>query len=179
MASSTAAIKLGARAYSAPGAKASSGIAAVYAGAQASGDPFANSGEISDSTPGNLKSWLPPQRVALAYVDIGGQRMPVYIDASTWYRFFQFVAEIKLGGVNGPTLANVATDVITGKAQTAAVVAQTAAITQQVQTNAEALVAVVEVTQQNDLSGSAQIPPVVTRAPTNYAIEIDLSGGGD
>ena len=83
----------------------------------------------------------------------------------TWYKFFQYVAEIKLGGANGPTLANVAADVVTAKAQSTQAAVTSAAVTQQVQANAQALQATVEVAQTNGLSGSLQIPPV-SRSPT-------------
>ena len=143
--------------------------AVVYGGAEFAGVALPNSDDIGGGGGGgNLKSWLPPQRVAIAYVEVmeNGQmvRKPAYVDAATWYKFFTFVAEIKLGGVNGPTMTNVADDVVLAKAQVSTVVAEQALVTQQVQANAEALKVTVEVSQGAALAGAEQIPDVVVRA---------------
>ena len=142
--------------------------AIVYGGAEFAGVALPNSDDIGGGGPGNLKSWLPPQRVAIAYVEVmeNGQmvRKPAYVDAATWYKFFTFVAEIKLGGVNGPTLTNVADDVVLAKAQVSNVVSEQAVVTQQVNANAEALKVTVEVAQGAALAGASQIPEVIIRA---------------
>lgn len=103
----------------------------------------------------NLKAWLPPQRQPIAY-----QQNGMWYCDPTWYRFFQYVAEIKLGGANGPTLTSVAESATSTAETAAAAQTQVSALTQQSQTNAEALAAVRQVAQDNSLSGAEQIPPV-------------------
>ena len=163
MASATCAISLGYRAATAA-AKGGRSQVDIFVGARVTSVKVANAAEISGTGPSNLKAWLPPQRTPIAYVDINGQQTPVYIDASTWYRFLQYVAEIKLGGVNGPTLANVAADVVTAKSEASAAAIGQASIGQQVQANAQALAVTVEVAQTNSLAGADQIPPVSLRS---------------
>lgn len=64
--------------------------------------------------------WLPPVRQPFGHINlragqtIGGvtlkesARIPVEIDA-VWYRFFDELAERRLGGVNGPTVSEIGT----------------------------------------------------------------------
>lgn len=103
----------------------------------------------------NLKAWLPPSRQPIAY-----QQNGQWLCDPTWYRFFQYVAEIKLGGANGPTLTAVAETAATTAQTAASASTQVSAIAQQTQTNAEALAAVKQVAQDNSLSGAEQIPNV-------------------
>lgn len=103
----------------------------------------------------NLKTWLPPARQPIAY-----QQNGQWLCDPTWYRFFQYVAEIKLGGVNAPSIPAVAS-ATTAIAETAASAqTQVSAVIQQGQTNAEALAAARQVLQDNSLAGADQIPPV-------------------
>lgn len=77
-----------------------------------------------------------------------------------WYRFFNTVANVKLGGINGATVPDVASTVTATIETAAAAEAQVAAVTQQVQTNAEAAYVMRNVIKQASLAGSDQIPEV-------------------
>jgi hypothetical protein len=110
----------------------------------------------------NLQAWLPPRRQPMGWVTIGGTRYPVDWD-DTLYRFLQFVSEIKLGGIAGPTLPDVVTTVTETQATAAAASASVTELAQQTTTNAEALAATVQVVTVNSLSGANQIPQVSLR----------------
>lgn len=110
---------------------------------------------VSAST-GEL-AWLPPARQAMTYTNPRDGK--AYCDPS-WYRFFEYISETRLGGKQGPSISSVVT-VVTDVQTTAA--ASTTAVTelqQQTQTNAEALAVVREVAVNNSLTGAGQIPQV-------------------
>ena len=119
---------------------------------------WSTSGITASADLENLQAWLPPQRQPIAYQQ-GGQ----WFCDPTWYRFFQFVAEIKLGGVSGPTLPDVVTTVTETQATAAAASASVTEIAQQTTANAEALAATVQVAVVNSLTGADQIPLVDMR----------------
>lgn len=100
----------------------------------------------------NLKAWLPSRHIKVLNVD-GTMSDP-------WYRFFHYLANIKLGGPNSATLPDIETTVTTAQSQAATVAATTAGLTQQVAQNAESLAATVEVAESNALAGATQIPRV-------------------
>lgn len=118
------------------------------------------SGVSASADLANLRAWLPPQRTPFAWVTVGGQRLPVYIDATTWYRFFQFVADVRLGGADGATIPDIVAAVVSSLSQSATTAAVASITAQQTQANAEALAATVQVVQTASLPGSTQIPPV-------------------
>ncbi len=103
----------------------------------------------------NLRAWLPPQRQPIANVN----GTPVYMD-QTWYRFFQFVSEIKLGGAEGQTIPDIVASVVAALSASATTSAAVAITSQQTQANAEALAATVQVVQTAAIPGADQIPPV-------------------
>lgn len=102
----------------------------------------------------SLKAWLPPARQPIAY-----QQNNQWLCDPTWYRFFQYVAEIKLGGANGPTITEVADNAAATAQNAATTQTQISAVIQQGQTNAESLQAAIQVVQNSSLPGSDQIPP--------------------
>ena len=106
----------------------------------------------------NLQAWLPPQRQPVAY-----QQGNQFFCDPAWYRFFEFVANVKLGGQSGPTLPDVAATVTETQATAAAASATVTEIAQQTTANAEALAATVQVAVDNDLTGWEQIPGVLLR----------------
>lgn len=116
---------------------------------------WSTSGVAASSDLTNLQSWLPPQRQPVAYQQ-GGQ----WFCDPTWYRFFQFVAEIKLGGRSGPTLPDVVTAITDTQTTAATATASVVTLQQQTSANAEALAATVQVAQNNSLAGAGQIPRV-------------------
>lgn len=77
-----------------------------------------------------------------------------------WYRFFDYLCNVKLGGAAAPDLADVVTtfetaqEVVTSSAQAMSL------LTQQTQANAEALATTVEVVKNAALPGASSIPPV-------------------
>lgn len=108
----------------------------------------------------DLRAWLPPQRQRFGTVVVDGRPHDVYIDAASWYKFFQYIAEIKLGGANGASVPELVASLTATQATSATVEALTNAVAVQAQTNAEALSATVEVVNNNALDGADQIPPV-------------------
>lgn len=119
----------------------------------------------STSRPQNI-DWLPSVQVPLGYVNMNGQKLPVYIEAATWYAFMQEIAR-RFGGRLGLSIPDLAVTV--EQTQVTAVQAgqQLAAATQQSQANAEALAVSVQVIQSSALPGATQIPRVVL-SPTQY-----------
>lgn len=111
--------------------------------------------QASQDTRGAL-TWLPSESQPLGFVNKDGSvRINPY-----WYRFFNTVANVKLGGINGATVPDVASTVTATIETAAAAEAQVAAVTQQVQTNAEAAYVMRNVIKQASLAGSDQIPEV-------------------
>lgn len=103
----------------------------------------------------NLRSWLPPPRHPWGYV-VGDK---VMVDP-IWYRFFQYVAEVRLGGIGGANVGDVVATVEAVQAESVAQAATVASVSTQTQANAEALEATVQVSVNNGLAGALQIPPV-------------------
>lgn len=151
MASATTTISLGA--YTASAATvARTATVGVSAGVLCTAAPYAASSNINSASLDNLKSWLPPQRVPV--VDKNG------LMTVPWYKFFSFVADVKLGGASAPTVTDLASNVISVKTDAVAANATAAAVATQAAANAVALEATKQVVVNNSLAGSAQIPPV-------------------
>jgi hypothetical protein len=152
MASATTAVRLGARVAGGTASAARTAMVALSAGVFCSGTPYAASSNIDAEADSNLKSWLPPQRVPVVAAN-GLMSVP-------WYRFFQYVAEKRLGGASAPSLPDVSANVVAAKQEAVAANAATATVAAQVKTNAESLEVVRQVAVNNNLSGAAQIPSV-------------------
>lgn len=78
-----------------------------------------------------------------------------------WFRFLHDQFEQRLGGVQGDSIPDISTAVVSTREQSIAAITGVAAVAQQVDANAQALGATVQVTQNNSLTGSNQIPPIV------------------
>lgn len=151
MASASTEISLGVfTSTSASSARSASIVVSV--GALCTAAPYAASDGINTAQLTNLKSWLPSQRVPL--VDKNG------LMSLPWYKFFEFVANIKLGGPAAPTVTDLSNNVISVKADAVAANATAAAVATQTAANAIALEATKQVVVNNSLAGSTQIPPV-------------------
>ena len=94
----------------------------------------------------DLKAWLPPARQPIAYEDRG--RLLVN---PTWYRFFWFLCEVKLGGIDGPTVPDVSAAVDATVATSSTASATANAVAQQASQNAASLAATVDVARNNSL----------------------------
>jgi hypothetical protein len=108
----------------------------------------------------NDVAWLPSAQTPFGFVTINGQSYPMTPDPA-WYRAFQHLFEVKLGGRSAPSLPDVITTVESTQAAAVQNGQQVGALTQQSQANAESLNVVRQVIQNNALVGAAQIPPVV------------------
>jgi hypothetical protein len=109
-------------------------------------------GIVPSGDTSNLKSILPHSSVPVVASD--GTMAPV------WYRAISYMANIQLGGPSAPTVPDVVASVTATQTQAASAAATASGLTQQVANNAESLQSVVEVAQDNSLSGADQIPPV-------------------
>lgn len=107
--------------------------------------------------PSGEVAWLPPVRQPLVYVD---SRTGNYYCDPSWYRFFEYIAEKKLGGKTGPTLPAVVSTVNDVQVTSASAAVEVASLQQQTAANAEALYATRAVVKNNGLAGSDQIPNV-------------------
>ena len=105
----------------------------------------------------NDVAWLPSAQTPIGRAKPDGS---VVMDPA-WYRAFQHMFEVKLGGRSAPSLPDVVTTVENTQAAAVQSGQQVSALTQQGQANAESLNVVRQVVQNNALAGSAQIPPVV------------------
>jgi hypothetical protein len=105
----------------------------------------------------NDVAWLP-----LAGTPIGRTKPDgtVVMDPA-WYRAFEHLFNVKIGGRFAPSLPDVVTTVESTQAAAVQSGQQVGALTQQSQANAESLNVVRQVVQNNALTGAAQIPPVV------------------
>ena len=104
----------------------------------------------------NDVAWLPSAQTPIASLNGRGQ----YVMEPSWYRFFQHLADVRLGGRAAPSLPDVITTVETTQAAAVQSGQQVSALTQQSQANAESLAVVRQVVQNNALTGADQIPPV-------------------
>ena len=134
--------------------------AVVYLPLRFSTGRWAETGITSDANRTNLRTFFPAQRTPIARIEIAGQQVPVYLDAQTWYKFFDYTVNTILGGANAPTLNEIVSTVVATIAQNAATAAAVTAQGQQNAANAASLIATVQVLQDNNVPGADQIPPV-------------------
>jgi hypothetical protein len=105
----------------------------------------------------NDVAWLPSAQTPIGRAKPDGS---VVMDPA-WYRALQHLFEVRMGGRAAPSLPDVITTVETTQAAAVQSGQQVTALTQQSQANAEALSVVVQVAQNNSLTGADQIPPVI------------------
>lgn len=155
MANGTGAVRGGGRVTSSASANATA-TANLRGGAGIFG-PYqtANTGNESART----QAWLPPVRVPVGYVMVGNQRLPVMID-DQWYRAMDEISNRRLGGINGPTVVDVATNVQNVAATTEQVAVSVTQANQTAAAAAQAINASRQVSIDAGLPGAENIPEV-------------------
>lgn len=121
-------------------------------------DPYGSSG-FTRSSAASAKSWLPPETVPW-FDPKTGKPTPEFA------RFMHYLANQRLGGIDGPSMGEVQTNVQETKAAAVQAVLASSAVEDMATANAEALKATVQVTQTAALPGATQIPDVIVR--TSY-----------
>lgn len=118
------------------------------------GNAFYN-GNTPNST---IRAWLPSARVPIGY----GPKGEAFLFSPEWYRFFEEVANRRLGGINGPTVPSIQSQVVT--TQEAVIVNEQQIVNTQavIVQNAQSLLASREVSIGASLPGAALIPTPVT-----------------
>jgi hypothetical protein len=140
------------------GTSAKHGFASTVltAGALESANAYAGGSSVSTDA-SLLRTKLPRAEVPFGTVQKDG----TVLISTPWYRFFDFISNVQLGGPNAPTVADLSTATVSTKTQAIAAQTAVASVSQQVNANAQALGAAIQVTQVSALPGSNQIPPVV------------------
>lgn len=128
--------------------------AAITTGVIETANPYSG----GTTVPGNSgrKVSLPPSSIPIGTVDSQGR---VTIDP-VWYRTFDFFFNHQLGGPSAPSIADLSTATVSTRAQAIQAQTDAASVGQQVNVNAQSLAVVVQVAQNNNLNGAAQIPAV-------------------
>ena len=106
---------------------------------------------------GGEVAWLPPARQPVTFTD--ARTGQTFCDPA-WYRFFEYIAEQRLGGKTGPSITTVVQTLTDTQTTAAAATSTVAELQQQTQANAESLYVVRSVAKLNLLDGAEQIPPV-------------------
>ncbi len=153
MATETAVISIGFT-QSGVAKKAATATANLQCGALESANNYAGgSGLISSNV---AKTRLPQAQLPLGRVQPDGT---VLMDP-TWYRFLDYIANVQLGGITGPTLGDISTTVDSTRSSAIAAQTSVSQVAQTVNANASTLAATVQVAQTSALPGATQIPPV-------------------
>jgi hypothetical protein len=110
------------------------------------------------SAPTTIRAWLPSARVPFGTTPDG---KPILM-TTEWYRFFEEVADRRLGGISGPTLPTVEASVTI--TQTAVVNAEQQIVNTQavIVQNAQSMLSQREVSIASGLPGATLIPTPVT-----------------
>jgi len=137
--------------------KGGAASAQIIAGALEQPQPYSGGTGIQQSaSAANQKLQLPTSQF-IGTVEKDG-RVRINPD---WYRFLHDLFEQRLGGVQGDSIPDLSNTVVDTRAQAITAVNGVSAVSQQVDANAQTLAATVQVAQNNSLTGSTQIPPVV------------------
>jgi hypothetical protein len=133
--------------------------AIVTTGVLNQANPYSGGNSVTGNTGRRVP--LPKASIPFGTVNAQGQ---VIVDPA-WYQAFDFFFNKQAGGPSAPSVADLSAATISTKDQ--AIQAQTAvaSVSQQVTANAASLGAVVQVAQNNALSGASQIPPVSYSEP--------------
>lgn len=140
--------------------------AVLTTGALEYANPYSGGTTVTTDT-SLLRTKLPLAELPLGRVAKDGS---VLIDP-TWYRFLDFVSNVQLGGPTAPTIADLSTATVSTRTQAIAAQTAVASVSQQVNSNAQTLGAVVQVAQTSSLPGAAQIPPVVYTEPNRKGVQ--------
>jgi hypothetical protein len=118
-----------------------------------------------NNVPGNSgrRVPLPHPSTFFGAVDAQGR---VTIDP-VWYRLLDFVCNVQNGGPSAPTITDLSTATVSTRDQAIQAQTDVASVGQQVTANAASLGAVVQVAQNNSLTGAGQIPPVAYSKPNS------------
>lgn len=126
------------------------------------------------------KEWRPSINVPLGYVSDDGKTVRIN---ESWFRYFRFLGNNKLGGATFPTLPEVVTQSQLNSAIASSAEAITAAQDQQNAANAQALEALRQVVE--GLTSTAAVPPVVLvrqevapPPPSTPIVGVGEAGGG-
>lgn len=158
MASQSASISLG-LALSNSASKHGKSTATITTGALEGANPYSGGTTVTGNT--GRKVPLPQASVPIGKVDAQGN---VMIDP-VWHKCLDFFFNQQLGGPSAPSIADLSTVAVSTREQAIKAQTDVAAVSQQVVANAESLGAVVQVAQNNSLSGASQIPPVSYSKP--------------
>jgi hypothetical protein len=142
-------------------------FAQITTGTLETANPYSGGNSVSTDA-SLLRTELPKANVPFGMLQKDGKTVLI---SPTWYRFFDFICNVQLGGPQAPTIADLSTATISTKTQAIAAQTSVADVSQQVNANAQALGAVVQVTQVSSLPGSNQIPPVVYSTPTRRGVQ--------
>lgn len=118
-------------------------------------DPYGSAG-FTRNARRTGKNWLPPRGTPPFDLKTGKW-------TPEWERFVYDFFENQMGGINGPSMAEVQANVVETKAAAISASVATSAITEVVVANAEALAVAVQVSQNAALDGADQIPEVILR----------------
>lgn len=154
MATETASISIGVT-FGTTSKKGGSATAQIVAGALEQPQPYSGGTGIAQSASSATQKLQMPSTQTIGWID----GKPVTVDAN-WWRFIHDFFE-RMGGPQGVSIRDLSSTVVDTRAQAITAQNGVAAVAQQANANAQALGAVVQVTQNNSLAGSSQIPPVV------------------
>lgn len=156
MATETASISIGVK-FGNTSKKGGAASAQIVTGALEQPQPYSGGTGIAQSAnSASLKLQLPTSQF-IGTVEKDG-RVRINPD---WFRFLHDLFEQRLGGAQGDSIPDLSTTVVDTRAQAITAINGVSAVSQQVDANAQALAATVQVAQTNSLAGSTQIPPVV------------------
>lgn len=136
--------------------KGATATAQIVAGALDQPQPYSGGTGIQQSASAANQKLQLPTTMIIGYVD----GKPVQMNPD-WFRFLHDLFIERMGGPQGDSIPDISTTVVDTRAQAISATNGVAAVTQQVNANAQSLAATVQVAQNNSLAGSSQIPPVV------------------
>lgn len=159
MATTGSVAAFGFRAISETSANKKTGSVAKFSFAATTG-VFATGGGITYNDAAK-KSWLPPPRQPIGFVEIAGKSHPVYMDAS-WYAAFNYMFNVKLGGIDSPTVPEVTDNLEETKIAATTAQSQASQAYSVGRSAAETANSAREVLQTNGTPGSESIPKAIT-----------------
>lgn len=160
MASQSAGISIG-LSLANTAAKHGRSTATITTGALEGANPYSGGNSVTGNTGRRVP--LPNASIPFGTVNAQGQ---VIVEPS-WYQAFDFFFNKQLGGPSAPSIAELSTATVSTRDQAIQAQTDVASVSQQVTTNAASLGAVVQVAQNNSLTGASQIPPVAYSRPNS------------
>jgi hypothetical protein len=115
-------------------------------------------GALTGNDSARTKNWLPPVREPIGYfTDANGQKQDIFI-SDQWYRFFDELAQRRLGGVNGAAITDVQANVETVQASVTDTASLVTDVAQQTQASQIALLSTKAVLIHAGVQGASSIP---------------------